>query len=85
MKDQRLEIQDIGYVKLVTVGSLNPNRLLSDEEKQKQIDELNRCLTEGSIIAIDRSIGQFMVGQHELIMEKVTYHVGFKRKPYWLE
>jgi hypothetical protein len=26
-----------------------------------------------------------MVGEHELTMEKITYHIGFKRKPLWEE
>lgn len=88
MKNDNLEIQDIMYVKLVTIGSINPHHPLSEQEKQKQVDELNRCLNEspkGRIIAFDRSVGQFIVGQHEFIMEKITYHVGFKRKPYWIE
>ena len=88
MNQQHIEIQDISYIKMVTIGSINPNHPLSDQEKQKQIDELNRCLNEspkGRIIAFDRSVGQFVVGQHEFIMEKITYHVGFKRKTYWIE
>ncbi|UTY38158.1 hypothetical protein NMU03_10715 [Allocoprobacillus halotolerans] len=88
MKNTDLEIQDIAYVHIVTIGSINPNHPLSDQERQKQVDHLNRCLNEspkGRIIAFDRSVGQFAVGQHEFIMEKITYHVGFKRKPYWIK
>ncbi len=82
-----LELNDISYIKLVTIGSVNPQNPLSDESKQKQLDFLNRCLEtspKGKIIAFDRTVGRFMIGQHEMIMEKVTYHIGFKRKPYWL-
>lgn len=88
MNKEVIKLDDITYIKMITVGSINPNRLLSEHEKQKQVDELNRCLNEspkGRIIAFDRSIGQFVVGQHEFIMEKITYHVGFKRKPYWIK
>ena len=56
MNQQHIEIQDFSYIKMVTIGSINPNHPLSDQEKQKQIDELNRCLNEspkGRIIAFD--------------------------------
>lgn len=28
---------------------------------------------------------KYVIGEHELSMEKVTYHIGFSRKPGWLE
>lgn len=86
--DTKLTLEDIAYVKLINIGSVNPQKPLSEESKQKQVDLLNRCLTEipkGRIIAMDRSVGRFMIGQHEMDLEKVTYHVGFERKPFWLD
>lgn len=87
MKDKKLEYNEVSFIKLVTVGGINPNNPISEESKQQQLEELNRCLNEypkGRILALDRTIGRFMVGEHEFTMEKVTYHVGFARKPYWL-
>lgn len=49
---------------------------------------LNRCLNDypkGRIIGKDISIGRYQAGEHELTMEKVTYHIGFTRKPEWEE
>ena len=49
---------------------------------------LNRCLNDypkGIIIGKDTTIGRYVIGEHELSMEKVTYHIGFSRKPGWLE
>ena len=31
------------------------------------------------------TIGRYVIGEHELTMEKVTYHIGFSRKPGWME
>ena len=85
-KNERVNIYDVGYVKLVTVGSINPNNPVSEESRKQQLDILNRCLNDfpkGKIIGIDRSIGRYQVGEHELTMEKMTYHIGFKRRPVW--
>lgn len=80
------ELSDYKYIKLVPIGSMNPNSPLSDQDKEKQVELLNRCLNDypkGVIIAKDIGIGRYQVGEHELTMEKITYHVGFARKPAW--
>lgn len=85
---EKTAMTDIHYIKLVTVGSINPNNPLSEESRQEQVQLLNRCLTDfpkGIIIGKDISIGRYMVGEHELTMEKVTYHIGFARRPSWDE
>lgn len=79
-------LADFQYVKLVPIGSVNPNAPLSDESREAQVELLNRCLNDypkGTIIGKDITIGRYMIGEHELTMEKVTYHVGFARKPAW--
>lgn len=85
-QQEKTDLTEIKYVKLVTVGSVNPNNPLSDQSRQEQVNLLNRCLQEypkGVIIGKDTTIGQYLIGNHELTMEKVTYHVGFPRKPVW--
>lgn len=85
-KSEKLNLYDVGYVKIVPVGSINPNNPISEESKAQQVELLNRCLNDfpkGKIIGIDRSIGRYQVGEHELTMEKMTYHIGFKRRPIW--
>lgn len=79
---------EISFVKKVTVGNLNPNAPFSDEKHEEQLALLNKCLTQhpkGVILGKDVSIGQYMIGEHQLTMETTTYHIGFKRKPYWLK
>lgn len=87
-KREKAALTDIRYVKLVPVGSVNPNNPLSDQSKEEQAALLNRCLNDypkGVIIGTDITVGRYMLGEHELTMEKVTYHIGFERKPSWLE
>lgn len=82
------ELSEIRFVKLVTVGSVNPNNPLSEQSRTAQAELLNRCLSDypkGKIIGKDITVGRYLLGEHELTMEKITYHVGFPRKPAWLE
>lgn len=79
-------LSDVRYIKLVAIGSINPNNPLSEQSKEAQVALLNRCLNDfpkGIILGKDISIGRYMLGEHELTMEKITYHVGFPRKPQW--
>lgn len=79
---------EITYIKTVTIGSINPNLPFSDKERDSQTALLNKCLNElpkGRIIGTDKTVATYMVSSHQFVMEKITYHVGFKRKPLWLE
>ncbi len=86
-KKKLMSMEEIRHVELISVGSVNPNNPLSEESILAQTEKLNRCLNEypkGVIIGKDITIGRYMIGAHELTMEKTTYHVGFPRKPLWL-
>lgn len=85
-RKEKATFSDVHYVKLVSVGSVNPNNPLSEESKLQQAALLNRCLTDypkGMIIGKDITVGRYAVGEHEFTMEKVTYHIGFERRPPW--
>lgn len=83
---KKCQYSDVHYVKMVTIGSVNPNNPLSDASREAQVELLNKCLNDypkGMIIGKDITIGRYMLGEHELTMECVTYHIGFTRKPAW--
>ena len=83
-ENEKAALTDIHYIKLVPVGSVNPNNPLSDQSRAEQVNLLNRCLNDypkGVIIGKDITVGRYMLGEHELTMERITYHVGFVRKP----
>lgn len=87
-KQDKLELDEVGYVKRVSIGSVNPNNILSDEAIDAQMQALNQYLNDypkGRIIGKDITIGRFAIGQHELTMERTTYHIAFKRKPEWIQ
>lgn len=87
-RDEKMTLADVKYIKLVHIGSVNPNNPLSDQSREEQAKLLNRCLNDfpkGILLGKDTTIGRYMIGEHELTMERVTYHVGFSRKPAWEE
>ncbi len=82
------DLSGITYIKTVTIGSINPNMPFSDKERDTQIDLLNKYLNgfpKGKIIGSDKTVATYMLGQHQFVMEKTTYHIGFKRKPIWID
>jgi hypothetical protein len=84
MNEQKPLISDTRYIKIVTIGGLDPNNPLSDEKQAQQVAELNKLLSgypKGTIIGKDTAVGRFMLGEHELVMQRTSYHVAFARKP----
>ncbi len=81
------DVTDIGFVKRIVVGSTDPEKLASDEAVQAEADLLNRCLTEtprGRIIGIEKNFTLLNIGEHQVVLQALVYHVSFARKPYWL-
>lgn len=81
-------LRNIRYLKTVTIGSVNPNVPFSEKSREQQENLLNRYLTgypRGMIVGKDITVGFFQVGEHSFTMEKTTYHIGFERKPEWLD
>jgi len=82
------DITDVGYVHRITVGSHDPNRQQIEEEMQAAIDQLNHCLADypkGRILGMQKMFTVLNVGEHQVVLQSITYHVGFRRKPAWLE
>jgi hypothetical protein len=82
------DLTDVHYVKRILVGNDNPERLRTEVEIQQSMDLLNRCLTDtpkGTIIGTEKNFMLLNVGEHQVVLQSVVYHVGFTRKPFWLE
>lgn len=82
------DLTDVGYVKRIVVGSNNPESLRTEEEIQQAADLLNRCLSEtpkGTIIGVEKNFSILNIGEHQVVLQAMIYHIGFPRKPYWLE
>lgn len=71
----------------INIGNLNPNNPAAETEAAKAMEFLNRCLNDqprGRIIGQEINFGVFKIGEHQVTLQRITYHVGFPRKPYWL-
>ncbi|MFC3675461.1 hypothetical protein [Ferrovibrio xuzhouensis] len=82
------DLTDVSYVKRITVGSTDPERLSSEAAVQAEADLLNKCLaptSRGKIIGIEKNFSLLNIGEHQVVLQAMVYHIGFARKPYWLE
>tara|TARA_R110002167_G_scaffold96911_3_gene256314 strand:+ start:1374 stop:1670 length:297 start_codon:yes stop_codon:yes gene_type:complete len=81
------DLTDIGHVERIVVGSRDPESLRSEDEVQAAVDLLNRCLSDapkGKIIGLEKTFSLLNIGEHQVVLQAMIYHVGFNRKPYWL-
>lgn len=82
------DITDVGYIERIVVGSTTPEHIPTNEENQEKIQMINRCLTDfpkGRIIGMERSFTIVRVGEHQVVLESIVYHLGFKKVPLWLQ
>jgi hypothetical protein len=82
------DMTDVGFVKRVTLGSTHHEAIRHEDAHEEAAALLNRCLSEhprGKIIAIEKSFKLLNVGENQVLLQWVCYHIGFARKPNWLE
>jgi len=82
-----LDLSEVGYVRRITIGSTDPEKLASDDEARTAMDLLNRCLSEpprGRIIGVEKKFSILNIGEHQVVLQAIVYHLGFARKPSWL-
>ena len=88
MKKKSISISDVAYVHRLTVGNADPNNMKTEPEIAVQMDKVNECLSrspKGRIIGIEKNFGIYQVGEHQMVLQSMTYHIGFDRKPVWLD
>lgn len=82
------DLSDVAFVKRIAVGSRDPEAMQSEGDIEAANDLLNRCLTDfpkGKIIGTEKSFQILSVGEHQVVLQWICYHVGFPRKPVWLD
>jgi hypothetical protein len=70
------------------VGNDNPQDMKTEAEVQQAMDLVNKCLTaspRGCILNLEKSFGLYNIGEHQIVLQYAVYHVGFERKPLWLD
>nr|WP_137677324.1 hypothetical protein [Parerythrobacter lutipelagi] len=83
------DLSEIRFVKRIGVGNLDIRAGAAEPSNDAAMQTLNRCLSEyprGTIIGREMSFDVLTTKSgHQVVLEKVTYHVGFPRKPAWLD
>ncbi|MGN6480142.1 hypothetical protein [Luteibacter sp.] len=81
------DVTDVRFVKRIVVGSNNPSQMSGEEQIEEARAMLNRCLNEsprGHVMATEKSFTILQIGEHQVVLQWICYHVGFARKPPWL-
>ena len=81
------DLTDVRYVKRIVVGTDDPSHVKTPEEIREAQALLNRCLSEppkGTIIGIEKGFVMLNIGEHQVVLQWLCYHIGFSRKPIWL-
>ncbi|WP_413625218.1 hypothetical protein [Luteibacter sp. Lutesp34] len=81
------DLTEVKYVKRIVVGSNDPAQMSTEAQVEQARALLNRCLTEspkGKIIGLEKSFTILQIGEHQVVLQWLSYHVGFPRKPGWI-
>lgn len=81
------DLTEVKYVKRIVVGSNDPAQMSTEAQVEQARAFLNRCLTEspkGKIIGLEKSFTILQIGEHQVVLQWLSYHVGFPRKPGWI-
>ncbi len=87
MNQLKFDLSAVRYVKRIVVGATAPNGPESEQEVQKSLALLNRCLQEtprGHIMGVEKNFAVYNLGEHQVVQQWMIYHVGFARRPLWL-
>lgn len=81
------DLTEVRHVKRIVVGTDDPSHVKTPAEIEEARALLNRCLSEtpkGVIIGVEKSFVVLNIGEHQVVLQWICYHIGFARKPAWL-
>lgn len=81
------DLADVRYVRRITVGSSNPEKLMTEDQAAQAMAFLNQCLNDtskGQLIGLEKSFSVFNIDEVQVVVQAVIYHVGFPRRPHWM-
>ncbi|WP_297194980.1 hypothetical protein [uncultured Campylobacter sp.] len=81
------DLSSVSFVKRVVIGQRDTQNSYDEEEANKNTEFLNRCLNDfpkGRIIACEKNFKLLNIGEHQMVQQWLVYHVGFTKKPLWM-
>ena len=88
MAGTTFQLANMRFIKRVVVGNDNPQDMKTEAEVQQAMDLVNKCLSttpRGHVLNVEKSFGLYNIGEHQIVLQYAVYHVGFERKPLWLD
>lgn len=82
------DLSEVRFVKRILVGNDDPEKMREEAEIQNAMELLNRCLNDspkGQILGTEKNFSILQIGEHQVVVQSICYHIGFVRKPMWLE
>lgn len=74
---------DIKYIDRIIIGNNDPTKMKTENEINNDLNKLNDALKKGGkIIAQDKSFTIYQIGEHQVVLQYVSYHIGYKKKPF---
>ena len=88
MAANQFQVSNMRFIKRIVVGNDNPQNMKTEAEVQQSMETVNKCLSgtpRGYLLNIEKSFGLYNIGEHQIVLQYAVYHVGFDRKPMWLD
>lgn len=88
MAGPTFQLANIRFIKRIVVGNDNPQAMKTEAEVGQAMDLVNRCLSttpRGQVLNVEKSFGLYNIGEHQIVLQYAVYHIGFERKPQWLD
>lgn len=83
-----VDLATIRYVKRIEPGWGEDGKPRTAEDAERVTQLLNRCLMDlprGQILEIEKTTGTYKSGETEHVAQRLVYHIGWVRKPAWLD
>lgn len=88
MKSRPFDLTGVRFVKRIVLGTHDSAAPMTEQEVNTSLAMLNRCLSEsprGWIVGMEKNFTVVNMGEHQVVLQWLVYHVGFARKPLWIE
>ena len=79
------DLTTVHHVERVVVGNTDPSRMKTDEEIQAAMAKVNYLVSKaspkGTIIGQEKGFAVYTIGEHQVVLSHIVYHIGFTRRP----
>lgn len=78
------DLSEVKHIERIVIGNDNPENIKTQDEISNDMNKLNEMLQNkrGVIIGIEKNFQILRIGEHQVILQYIVYHIGFKRKIY---